>query len=418
MLYVLDTSIILSDPKCLEKLSDKHIVIPLVVISELEAKRNHTELGYAARTALRELERLRQENHSLKEIIPTEAGGSVRIEINNIDESGLPAVFQDGNNDSRILAVAANLAKDNDVILATKDLPLRLRASVVDVEAQDLVLESIDVSWSGLINVDSTNEFIDELYANRVIEFETDQPLNTCVIFKSTHKSALGRLTSESKVELIQERKLFGIEGRTAEQRFAIDLMSDPGVGIVSLAGKAGTGKSSLALAAGLESVLESKDQKKITIFRPIYAVGGQDVGYLPGDMDEKMLPWTQAIFDCLEAFCDKNVIDYIISEDLLEVLPLTHIRGRTLTNSFVIIEEAQNLDSMVLLTALSRVGRNSQVVLTHDVSQRDNLRVGRYDGVSSVISKLAGHKLFGHITLHKSQRSAIAELASTVLDM
>jgi len=183
------------------------------------------------------------------------------------------------------------------------------------------------------------------------------------------------------------------------------------------LAGKAGTGKSSMALAAGLEAVIEKREQRKVTVFRPLYAVGGQDLGFLPGTADEKMSPWAEAVYDCLDGFCEKETIDWIIEEELLEVLPLTHIRGRTLTNSFVIVEEAQNLDSMVLLTALSRIGRNSKVVMTHDVAQRDNLRVGKYDGVSSVVNKLSGSPLFGHITLRKSERSEIAELVSSVLD-
>lgn len=416
MIHVIDTSVILSDPKCLEKLSDKHIVIPLVVVSELESKRNHPDLGYAARSALRKLEELRK-IHSLRTEILTDNGGSIRIEVNNVDQSSLPAIFRAEDNDARILAVAKNLAEHNDVTLLSKDLPLRLKASVVEIEAEEPFLTTADIDWSGSVTLEATNEQIDELYQNRVLSIDLDLPLNTCVIFKSDYKSALARKTVEGKLTLIEEKKLFGVQGRSAEQRFAISLLSDNNVGIVSLAGNAGVGKSLLALAAGLESVIEDKNHKKITIFRPIYPVGGQDIGYLPGTAEEKMQPWTQAIYDSLESFCDDNVIDYVISNKLLEVLPLTHIRGRTLTNSFVILEEAQNLDSMVLLTALTRIGRNSKVVLTHDVSQRDNLRVGRYDGVSSVISKLAGESLFGHISLTKTERSEIAELASRLLD-
>lgn len=416
MIHVIDTSVILSDPKCLEKLSDKHIVIPLVVVSELESKRNHPDLGYAARSALRKLEELRK-IHSLRTEILTDNGGSIRIEVNNVDQSSLPAIFRVEDNDARILAVAKNLAEHNDVTLLSKDLPLRLKASVVEIEAEEPFLTTADIDWSGSVTLEATNEQIDELYQNRVLSIDLDLPLNTCVIFKSDYKSALARKTVEGKLTLIEEKKLFGVQGRSAEQRFAISLLSDNNVGIVSLAGNAGVGKSLLALAAGLESVIEDKNHKKITIFRPIYPVGGQDIGYLPGTAEEKMQPWTQAIYDSLESFCDDNVIDYVISNKLLEVLPLTHIRGRTLTNSFVILEEAQNLDSMVLLTALTRIGRNSKVVLTHDVSQRDNLRVGRYDGVSSVISKLAGESLFGHISLTKTERSEIAELASRLLD-
>lgn len=417
MIYVIDTSVILSDPRCLEKLSDKHLVIPLAVLSELESKRSHPDLGYPARNALRKLEELRIEHGSLIEEIPTENGGSIRVEINNIDQSDIPEAFKSEGNDSRILAVAKNLSSSNEVVLASKDLPLRLKASVVGVKSEEMYLESIDVTWPGVRKQLCTDDEIDNIYRDGVISFESNDPLNTCLIMKSEYKSALVRKVSDGKLSLIKEEKVFGIQGRSAEQRFAIDMLTDRNVGIVSLAGSAGTGKSTLALAAGLESVIENKEHKKITVFRPIYPVGGQDIGFLPGTAEEKMQPWTQAIFDSLESFCDDAVIDHIIHNELLEVLPFTHIRGRTLTNSFIILEEAQNLDSMVLLTALTRVGRNSKVILTHDVSQRDNLRVGRYDGVSSVISKLANNSLFGHITLNRTERSNIAELAARLLD-
>lgn len=417
MIYVIDTSVILSDPRCLEKLSDKDIVIPLAVLSELESKRNHPDLGYPARNALRTLESFRNNYGSLTEAITRPEGGSLRVEVNNIDQSGLPEAFKSEGNDSRILAVAKNLSESNKVVLVSKDLPLRLKASVVGVNAEELYLESVDVTWPGMRVNPSLNEDIDSIYENGVISFESNDPINTCIIMKSDYKSALARKTEQGKLKLINETKVFGVEGRSAEQRFAIDMLIDPSIGIVSLAGSAGTGKSTLALAAGLESVVERNEKKKITIFRPIYPVGGQDIGFLPGTAEEKMQPWTQAIYDSLESFCDDSVIDHIMYNELLEVLPFTHIRGRTLTNSFVILEEAQNLDSMVLLTALTRIGRNSKVVLTHDVSQRDNLRVGRYDGVSSVISKLADNNLFGHITLKRTERSEIAELAARLLD-
>jgi len=420
LLYVLDTSVILSDPRCLERLSDKNIVIPLVVLTELEAKRTHPELGYPARTALRTLEEYRRYYKSLTEEIRTSQNGTIRVEINHIDDSELPDALRTAENDNRILAVASNLGKSNPVTLLTKDLPLRLKASIAGVEASDYNFDTIDVDWSGVVEIDVTDSIVDELYETETmfISGTIDQPVNTCfIITSSSGHSALGRLKADGHVHLVKNRKLFDLGGRSAEQRFAIDILNDDSVGIVSLAGKAGTGKSSLALAAGLESVIEKRKHKKVTVFRPLYAVGGQDLGFLPGTAEEKMSPWAEAIYDCLDGFCGENVIEQIIEEELLEILPLTHIRGRTLTNSFVIIEEAQNLDSMVLLTALSRIGRNSKVAMTHDVAQRDNLRVGKYDGVSSVVNKLSGSPLFGHISLRKSERSEIAELVSSVLD-
>ena len=206
------------------------------------------------------------------------------------------------------------------------------------------------------------------------------------------------------------------MHGRSAEQRFALDALLDPEIGIVSLGGRAGTGKSALALAAGLESVLERGQHRKVMVFRPLYAVGGQELGYLPGAEQEKMSPWGQAVFDTLSAITTQSVIEEVQRRDMLEVLPLTHIRGRSLHDAFVIVDEAQSLERNVLLTVLSRIGKDAQVVLTHDVGQRDNLRVGRYDGVVAIIEQLKGHPLFAHVTLHRSERSAIAALVTDVL--
>jgi PhoH-like ATPase len=222
----------------------------------------------------------------------------------------------------------------------------------------------------------------------------------------------------DKSVRLVRgDRDAFGLHGRSAEQRIALDLLMDPEIGIVSMGGRAGTGKSALALCAGLESVMERRAHKKVVIFRPLYAVGGQELGYLPGGGDEKMAPWAQAVFDTLGALVSADVLEEINARGLIEVLPLTHIRGRSLHDSFVIVDEAQSLERGVLLTVLSRLGTNSRVVLTHDVAQRDNLRVGRHDGVTAVIEALKGHPLFAHVTLTRSERSPIAALVTEMLE-
>jgi PhoH-like ATPase len=259
-----------------------------------------------------------------------------------------------------------------------------------------------------------------DLYDAEVIDLpEAKQlPTNTGLVITSARGSALGRVTAEKQVSLVRgDRDVFGVHGRSAEQRLAIDMLLDPEIGIISLGGRAGTGKSALALCAALESVLERRQQKKIMVFRPIYAVGGQELGYLPGSESEKMNPWGQAVFDTLQPLVSKEVLEHVQDRGILEVLPLTHIRGRSLHDAFVIVDEAQSLERNVLLTVLSRIGQNSRVVLTHDVAQRDNLRVGRYDGIASVIETLKGHSIFGHITLTRSERSAIAALVTDLLD-
>ena len=413
MIYVVDTSVFLSDPKCLERLKDKNIVIPLAVLNELEAKRNHPDLGFSARETLRHLEFLRK-NNSLINPVKNSFGGTVRIELNNIDDSDLP--FKEDVNDNRILAVAFNLSRYNDITLLTKDLPLRIKASVVGLLAEDFIDTNLSDSWSGMETIEVDVDVIQELFSEGSVESPVKLINNSGIITLSGNSSALAKYQN-GYLRLIKDRSVFDVRGRSAEQRIAMDFLCDPNIEIVSIGGKAGTGKSLLALAAGLESVVEKRSHKRVVIFRPLYAVGGQDLGFLPGTAEEKMSPWAAAVFDALEVFCGPNVIEEVIEENLLEVLPLTHIRGRTLSDSFVIIDEAQNLEKMVLLTALSRMGKGSKVVMTHDIAQRDNLRVSKYDGIMSIISSLKDEEIFAHILLEKSERSRISELVSSLID-
>ena len=271
-----------------------------------------------------------------------------------------------------------------------------------------------------MVEVDVPGTVIDALYESSKIPhaLATEHPCHTGIVLHSEKGSALARVTPDKKLILVRgDRQAFGLHGRSAEQRVALDILLDNEIGIVSLGGRAGTGKSALALSAGLEAVLEKRHHKKVVIFRPLYAVGGQELGYLPGSENEKMSPWAQAVFDTLGALVSESVIEEIIERGLIEVLPLTHIRGRSLHDSYVIVDEAQSLEQGVLLTVLSRIGQNSRVILTHDVAQRDNLRVGRHDGVAAVVESLKGHPLFAHITLTRSERSPIAALVTEMLE-
>jgi PhoH-like ATPase len=422
--YVLDTSVLLADPQALKRFAEHEVVIPIAVIGELETKRDHPELGFFARGALRFLDELRISNGRLDQSIPiTKEGGTLSVELNHTDLSSLPQGFlRDGTNDSRILAIAKNLMADGkDVVLVTKDLPLRVKASSVGVEAEEYRAELVLTSgWTGMTEATVPGKVIDELYAHDRThhEFPEKLPVNTGVVLHSEKGSALARITSSGELQLVRgDRTAFGLHGRSAEQRVALDLLLDPEIGIISLGGRAGTGKSALALAAGLEAVMERRQHKKVVIFRPLYPVGGQELGYLPGSEGEKMSPWAQAVFDTLGALVSQPVIDEIIARGLIEVLPLTHIRGRSLHDSYVIVDEAQSLERGVLLTVLSRIGQNSRVVLTHDVAQRDNLRVGRHDGVVAVVETLKGNPLFAHVTLTRSERSQIAALVTELLE-
>ena len=422
--YVLDTSVLLADPTALSRFAEHEVIIPITVIGELETKRDHPDLGYFARAALRALDELRVKSGRLDQPISiNDEGGSLSVELNHSDLSKLPSGFlRDGSNDSRILAIAKNLMADGrKVVLVTKDLPLRVKAASVGVEAQEYRAELASSSgWTGMVEESVGSTIIDSLYAQNKIAHELGKthPCHTGIVLHSEKGSALARVTPDRHLQLVRgDRAAFGLHGRSAEQRVALDILLDNEIGIISLGGRAGTGKSALALSAGLEAVLEKRLHKKVVIFRPLYAVGGQELGYLPGTENEKMSPWAQAVFDTLGALVSQQVIDEVVERGLIEVLPLTHIRGRSLHDSFVIVDEAQSLERGVLLTVLSRIGQGSRVVLTHDIAQRDNLRVGRHDGVVAVIESLKGHPLFAHITLTRSERSQIAALVTELLE-
>ncbi|VTR77624.1 PhoH family protein [Cellulomonas hominis] len=424
--HVLDTSVLLSDPKAILRFAEHDVVLPVVVITELEGKRHHAELGFFARSALRLLDDLRIQHGGLDAPLPIgDQGGTLRVELNHTDPAVLPAGFRLGDNDTRILACAANLAAEgHDVTVVSKDLPMRIKASAIGLRAEEYRHElAVDSGWTGMDALDLTEQQMADLWEHDAIALADlpdapELPCHTGLVMHSPRGSALGRVTSDKHVQVVRgDQDVFGLHGRSAEQRIAIDLLLDEQVGIVSLGGRAGTGKSALALCAGLEAVLERRQHRKVMVFRPLYAVGGQELGYLPGSESEKMNPWAQAVFDTLGAVVSREVVEEIIDRDLLEVLPLTHIRGRSLHDAFVIVDEAQSLERNVLLTVLSRIGQSSRVVLTHDVAQRDNLRVGRHDGIAAVIEALKGHPLFAHVTLTRSERSPVAALVTEMLE-
>ncbi|MET9067346.1 PhoH family protein [Streptosporangium sandarakinum] len=421
--YVLDTSVLLADPAAMSRFAEHEVVLPIVVITELEAKRHHPELGYFARKALRYLDDLRVTHGRLDEPMPI-GDGTIRVELNHSDPSILPVGFRLGDNDTRILTVARTLAAEgHDVVLVSKDLPMRVKAASIGLAAEEYRAELAFVEssgWTGMAELQVADEDVQSLFEHGTADVPEarDLPTHTGLRLLSNRGSALGRMMPDKSVRLVRgDREVFGLHGRSAEQRIALDILMDPDIGIVSMGGRAGTGKSALALCAGLEAVLERRQHRKVIVFRPLYAVGGQELGYLPGTENDKMNPWAQAVFDTLGAITTPEVIEEVMDRGMLEVLPLTHIRGRSLHDAFVIVDEAQSLERGVLLTVLSRIGANSRVVLTHDIAQRDNLRVGRHDGVVAVVEKLKGHPLFAHVTLTRSERSPIAALVTEMLE-
>ena len=286
MTYVLDTSVLLADPAALSRFAEHEVIIPITVIGELETKRDHPELGYFARAALRTLDDLRVEHGRLDEDIKLNSeGGTLRVELNHSDSSSLPAGFlRDGSNDSRILSIARNMmAESRDVVLVTKDLPLRVKASSVGVKSEEYRAElALTSGWTGMVDATVGGNVIDALYEGGKVAHDLgkEHPCHTGIVLHSDKGSALARVTPDKQLHLVRgDRSAFGLHGRSAEQRVALDLLLDNEIGIVSLGGRAGTGKSALALSAGLEAVLEKRHHKKVLIFRPLYEVGGQELG-------------------------------------------------------------------------------------------------------------------------------------------
>lgn len=308
---------------------------------------------------------------------------------------------------------------------------MRLLASTVaKIHTDDYYGETVkDTGYTGVEEVkDVAKDSIDSLFENKegsikgstvLKDFDTF-PIHTGFVLKGPGStSALAIKNSKSTIKRIDgDISAFGMHPRSAEQKIALSHLLDPDIGIVSLGGKAGTGKSVLAIAAGLEIVLEKHKAKKVIVFRPVFSVGGEGIGYLPGSLEEKMDPFVAAIKDALLAMGSHTMVDEVLANKTLEVQPLAFIRGRTFTDTIIIIDEAQNLDRDTLLSALSRVGKGSRVFMTHDVAQRDNQKVGRYDGVAAVIEKLKNEELFAHTTLLKSERSQVAEMVTRLLDI
>lgn len=435
--YVLDTSVLLSSPRAIFSFKEHEVVLPLVVIKELEARRDDPEIGKVARAALRYLvNAFLKIDDAQQGVEVTPEGGRLRVEVNHIENSTLPLAFlKNYSHDTRIIVVAHGLmieAKEEgrEVILVSKDLPMRILASsIAQVPTEDYHGDLInDSGYNGMIDISVTKEIVDQLYKEKYldgitlkssIEDFSKYPVNSGMVVKSSDSSALARKTSSDELMIIpNEISAFGLKGRSAEQRIALAHLLDPEIGIVSLGGSAGTGKSVLAIAAALELVMERHLAKKVIVFRPVQAVGQEAIGFLPGTAEEKMAPFAAATRDALDSIASQNVIDEILDRGILEVLPLTYIRGRSFVDTILIIDEAQNLERNTLLTALSRTGRDSRVFMTHDVAQRDNLHVGRYDGVAAVVEKLKGERLFAHITLTRSERSPVAEMVTRLLDL
>lgn len=427
--YVLDTSILLAEgKKVLYAFTSNDVVIPYKVIKDLEGKRNDIDLGWFAREVLKEIASLKSSaTGSMSDGVSLGDGfGTLRIELNHVDTTHLPRTMQINNSgDIRILAVAHGLQnKDTQVTLVTRDVTLQILADIAGVKSISLVDSSakdVDQYINKTPEFDVSDNVINDLYSKYSVKLpEIDVPVNTGILLKGNKGSAMVIAKTGYKFDLVSSDKIGTIESKSKEQAFAMDFLMNEDIGVVSLGGRAGSGKSMLALAAAL-ALVEDKNTpyNKVVVFRPINAVGGseQELGFLPGTIEEKLAPTMQPVFDTIGTFKNKIDVENIKKRELIEFRSIAHARGSTLSNCIIVVDESQNLAKSTIGTLLTRAGVNARVFLLWDVQQIDAHYVGKFDGIFAVVRFLLGKKLFAHISLQKSERSAVAEMASGILE-
>jgi PhoH-like ATPase len=431
--FVLDTCVLLADPQSPLRFDEHDVVLPLVVIEELDRKKTRLdEVGANARAAIRLIEELgASRNGGMREPVALPGGGTLRIELNGITSERLPAALDPQTPDHRILATCLNLVERTPAVLVTKDAALRIKGAQLGVAVQDYRADTVPVEQlhSGLVEHPTAGEVIDRLFDEGKIELEgIVAEVNQFIILKAgASRSALARVI-QSDPSVIVERvpthvRAFGVEPKNVRQTVALHQLLDPDIPAVSVMGMAGTGKTFLALAAALEQVLEQGRYRRVSVYRPLVAVGRQEIGFLPGDLNEKLAPWMAAVHDNLYAlFSDagaegaRNAIEELIDRGELEMAAVTFLRGRSITGEFVIIDEAQNLELPTLKVILTRMSRDSKVVFCGDLSQVDNPYISPFGGMAALIERFKGSPLFGHITLERSVRSPLAEMAANIL--
>jgi PhoH-like ATPase len=437
--YVLDTNVLLHDPSALYKFKENNVIIPIYVVEEIDKfKRDSSELGRNARQVSRDLDSFRTEGSSLTEGVTLEGGGILRVLFTHKD---LPRQLMNGHlADNRILALAIDVKEREPnlrCVFVSKDVNLRIRADALGLPSEDYRNDKIENPevYMGVREVEVARADIDGFYshgelavppemANHVSpnEFallkDRDAPNHTAL---AKYNASRGRF-----VPLMKSLKegAWGLRPRNKEQSFALDLLLNDEIKLVTIVGKAGTGKTLLAIAAGLQKTMEEQVFQKMLVSRPVFPLG-KDIGYLPGTVEEKLNPWMQPIYDNVEFLMGISRADKkagrsykeLIDLGLVAIEPLTYIRGRSIPNQFIIVDEAQNLTPHEVKTIITRVGDNTKIVLTGDPYQIDNPYVdSTNNGLIHVVNKFRNEKLAGHITLTKGERSALAELASNVL--
>lgn len=433
--FVLDTNVLLHDPRAMFSFGNNNIIIPIYVVEEIDNfKKELSELGHNARAVSRYLDELRDVG-SLAEGVQLEDGGSLRVATSS--RLLPPEITTDRGLDSRILAVAFDtqekLQGQQEVVFITQDTNLRIRSDAIGIKAENFDPEPADLDdlYTGYAELEIDGEEIDQFYKTSTLALSTKLANNQFVILKDKNNpshSALGRKcpnSGELKNIIKQNHEVWGISARNKEQVFALDLLLDDDLQLITLVGKAGTGKTLLAIAAGLFLVADERRYQRLLVSRPIYPLG-RDLGYLPGSVEEKLNPWMQPIFDNVEFLMgrshfsrqhNKRSYQELIDLDLLHIEPLTYIRGRSIASQILIVDEAQNLTPHEVKTIVSRAGEGTKVILTGDPNQIDNPYVdSANNGLVHLVNRFKNQKFFGHVRLKKGERSVLAEAAANLL--
>jgi PhoH-like ATPase len=460
--YILDTNVLLSDPNCFQNFQDNDLIVPILVLEELDRHKGRSdEVGRNCREVSRLLDKL-GEDKSFKEGVELPGGGKLRIlaSVTGYNELLPPELVQGSSVDNMIIGFVLKLKKEEcpDAILVSKDINVRVKCSSLGIEAQDYlslrVSDSMETLYTGVRVILTEESLVDDFYCGgtyTAAEVTKEQTYpNQILVLKSvdeegnTTKSALTRIHPGGTLSHLKKYDdIFGVRPRNKEQSFSIELLMDPSIKLLTLTGRAGCGKTLIALAAGLEqldTIGSKKTYQKLIVSRPVQPVG-KDIGFLPGTLQEKMEPWISPIRDNLEFLLGSSVgkkatarrkksedgsstggfkdpyLDLMQQKGLIEIEAISFIRGRSIPNAFIIIDEAQNLTLHELKTIVTRAGEGSKIILTGDIEQIDNVHVDTFtNGLTYAVEKFKEYDLSGHVTLLKGERSELATLASKIL--
>jgi len=434
--YIIDTNVLLHDPNSLLSFTNNSVLIPIEVIEEIDRfKRESSELGQNARSVSRMLDSFRGEGR-LSEGVRLPNGGRLKIVFQrNGQERNGHGVFSDNTVDNRILSLAAGIQKaqpKNPTILVSKDINLRIKADALGLQAEDYETDRVHIKdlYTGMIELLVSQDKLASFRANGELELNGGRqyyPNEFCTLADETNpkKAALTKVdvTGTKLMPIVDSREgVWGIKPRNREQHYAFDALLDDRVKLVTLMGKAGTGKTLLAMAAGLKRTVLDREFRRLVVARPTISMG-KELGFLPGSLEEKLAPWMQPIHDALEMLSDLNMgHDHRRSTDLMRsgsivVEALSYIRGRSIANQFMIIDEAQNLTPLEVKTIVTRVGHGTKIVFTGDPYQIDNPYVdSSSNGFNYVVSRFRSESVAAHVELQKGERSELAELAANIL--